>query len=135
MAADEGVKLAFAGQGRQIAADAVQNRRARRRPAGSQRSHIHAQAAQGAQREALGVVFEDGGQQVTLLDLGGAFRLRQLLGPLQVLSGASGQLRLGAGGCLAWARARRAIRRGSAWGRDPGRAKRSAVAVLASSAQ
>ncbi len=69
--------------------------------AGSQSSHIHAQVAQDAQRDALGFILQDGGQQVAFFDLGGAFRLRQLLGPLQVLRGAGGQLRLGAGSGLA----------------------------------
>ena len=46
---------------------------------------------------------QDSGQQVAFFDLGGAFRLRQLLGPLQVLRGAGGQLRLGAGSGLALA--------------------------------
>jgi hypothetical protein len=87
-------------QSRQIAADAIQDRRARR-PARSQSSHVHAQVAQDAQREALGFILEDRGQQVAFFDLGGALRLRQLLGPLQVLRGAGGQLRLDVGSGLA----------------------------------
>ena len=102
VAADERVKLALAGQRRQVAADTIQDRCARR-PARFQSNHVHAQVAEDAQRDALGFILQDGGQQVAFFDLGGAFRLRQLLGPLQVLRGAGGQLRLGAGSGLALA--------------------------------
>ena len=75
---------------------------------------------------------QDSGQQVAFFDLGGAFRLRQLLGPLQI-SAAGGQLRLSTGGGLALSEQDRATRLGCAWGRDPGHAKRVAVSPLQAS--
>ena len=70
-----GSNTPFAGQRRQVAAGAIQDRRARR-SVGLQCNHVHAQVAQDAQGDALGFVVQDCGQQVAFFDLGGAFRLR-----------------------------------------------------------